>query len=419
VTSSATPFLSPEGSFSLQLPAGWQWQQDSEDGHFVFYPPGGRSVLRIIEHLCEPDGDVRLPQDYFEAMSGDPDLPYERAELNRVPAASRQFVRHEPSGRQVRVRQWVATDQHWVLYATHEVPAEVGEAEDLLIDKVLSSLSLRHEAHPVIASVLERINRESGPRWEWSHSKPLIIRCPQTGHELNVELLIRTVDLNPVRWNRAFEDLIRKIRNLSAFGESLPPFEQIAHSVVPLIRGDVVWEAMQGAKAPKPTDEPIAGASLVRRQWAPDLYVYYAVDIPASFRFIRPEDMAHWNLDAARLEEIALKNLRTRISADTLRFMRESDYRFLNLEDGEGTAASRLLISSFRRYLQLNLGDEFNVALPSAGVLLVFSVGFVRWKQFMGEDVWDAYLAQPIPISRNVYRVTESGVVIDSVEAPA
>lgn len=393
-------FLSPEGALFLKLPADWQWEQDSEDGHYLFYAPHLAGTLLVSEttRVATPGrggADVgALADELGEHFRGGAT----RLDLNGIPAVrSDRLV--EDGGRRQRIRQWVASDGHTIVYVTHEVAADVGEREDGEVDTLLQSMELRNVPHPIIANLLQRVNAR-GTRWEWRQSEPLVIRSLQSGQELNAESLVRAIDVQPTRWNRALDDLVRKIANLDAFTGGAPTWSEVGDSLLPLIRGATLREA----------EAPLDGAALLRREWGPGLWVYYAVDVPGAFRFVSREHAARWGVDAAAVEARATKNLAVRVRQERLHFMPAEPHDLLVLEDGEGLAASRLLVERFRLALAEKLGPVYVVALPSAGVLIAFPEGFDSWLDVLGEDVWEAYLSEPVPITRDLYRVGPGGI---------
>jgi len=370
-------FLTPEGALSLRLPGGWQWEQDSEDGHYLFTHQGLKSIVRLAETLHE-DG-VDLDRLSAERAGGylDAAVP---VLLNGVSARFAERV----SGR-LRTREWVASDGMVVAYFTHEVPDSVADAEDGAVDDLLGSLDLRSSPHPVIAALLERLNGAGKPLWIWLRADPLTIRCPEKQHALNIEPMVRSIDVNPARWRQGVDDMVRKIRNLDVFGDTIPAFEQVAAGLLPILRGDRVLESDGGA--------------LLRRPWAPGVWVYYALDVPGAFRFITSEIVAAWNVPVEKIEAAAVSHLTGMVRGENLPFGGAARDRILVLEDGEGLAASRLLIPRFRKILEERIGAEYVAAMPSAGVLIVRSPGFATWKEYLGEDTWEAYLAEPVPIT--------------------
>lgn len=421
-----TRFLSPEGLFSLDLSTDWRLEQTSEDGSFVFHRPAGQGLLRIAESARRVDDHkgVGFPDQGESMQTADLDalLPHGQpclvngfearvAETVRgsevdsgdVPASFSQRSEERPR----RVRQWVVADGSTVVHVTYEGPPQPDEAEDEAVDRVVGTLVLRREPHPAVASLLQRLHDQPDVRttWLWHPQKPLVIVCVETGQEVGLEAIVRGARSGSA--DRVLEEQVRRIRNLQM--RSLP-FAAVADDILPLVRTAVLREEVEsrgGTRRPA-----VCGEDRVRRPFAPGLYVYYGVDVPGAFQFVTPALAATWGVRGVQLENRAIENLRRKTEGERLDFLAVGGHRIVVMEDGEGLAASRLLLASFRKQLALRLGHGYRIALPSAGVLIAFSRELVEWREFLGEDVWDAYMDEPVAITGQIYESAGEGLFV-------
>jgi len=413
----ADEFLSPEGALFLRLPASWQVEQDSEDGHFLFQSPRLASTVRVAETVPDPVPPLEalmhdLPGRFKSVpvhlrINGIPAVRLDRIHETppdpslALPAGSesgRPDAHGRKGGRRTYVREWIVSDGRTVVYVTQETPDDVGDSEDDEVDALVHGLELRGSPHPVIATLLERLNREE-PLWEWRQSAPLYIHCPALGTSLSAEPLVRSVDASPAAWSVALEEHVRKIRNLSAFAQRVPAYERVRDALLPVLRPVTLAEA-----------GGVSGSGFLRREWAPEVFVYFAVDVPGTFHFLPAECVEAWSRSLEDVEAQACANLASRLAREGSRFS-EAEGPLLVLEDGEGLAASRLLLPRVRRMLAERLGSPFRVAMPSAGVLIAFARGAEAWKEALGEDVWDAYLAEPVAISGSTFELGPDGAI--------
>lgn len=383
---------STTGLFSLEVPADWRYEQAGDDGPFVFHHPDGIGVVRIFESLRDEDARPALP-------GGD------RCVVNGCEA--RRVVLHEPSR---RVRRWVIEDGQAVLHVSHEAPHADDADEDARVDALLGTVRLHAAPHPTVARLLKALSVTPdalGP-WTWDPSRPLFIFSPERGLEVGLERLVRAVDVAPQTLDVCVGHELRRIRNLGLFEECVPPFSAVRESLLPVVRTGVVSETVAGQRGATRASAGcegrlVCGDQLLRRLFAPGLFVYYGVDVPGAFHLITPSVCTAWRVSPAEVEAAALENLRRALDRDRFDVARAPSGALLVVEDGEGLAASRLLLAPLRARITGLLGEEWRVVLPNAGVLIAFSAGFADWLEFLGEDVWEAYLQQPRPLTPQVY----------------
>jgi hypothetical protein len=388
-----TRLLSTEGLYSLDIPDDWRWEQTSEDGSLVLHWPAGHGLLRVAESLRSEEIANLLPD-------GRP------IRVNGCEARFRE-TRHPDGG---RVRQWVVGDRRTVVHVTHDLPPEGSLEESGRVDQIVASLALHRDPHPTVARLLERLHDDPDVRrgWTWRPLRPLVIACSSADMEVSLEPLVRAAAVNPAREATLIDREARRIRNLEIFSDRVPPLDHVEDALFPLIRSGVVQEAVDDrmrsvVATADMRPRLVCGEDLARRLFAPGLYVYLGVDVPGAFHFVTPAVQARWGVSVAELERRALVNLERKSAGDRVDVMESEGHRLLVFEDGEGLAASRLLLPGFRQMLERRLGSRFRVALPAAGVLIAFSSAFDTWRDTLGEDVWDAYLHEPVPITEQIY----------------
>lgn len=314
-----------------------------------------------------------------------------------------------------RVRRWVVDHGRTVLHVSHEAPPCDDPAEDARVDVLLDGLRLHASAHPIVERLLRRLTDDPdvADAWVWSAQQPLIITSPVRGFEVGLERLVRAVDVAPERADALLAEEVRRICNLGVLGAHPPPFARVRDSLLPLVRLSVVSEAAcSEATRAGSRSGTVCGEGLLRRLFAPGLFVYYAVDVPGAFHFITPARCATWGVSAAELEAAALNNLERLLEGDRFDVVEAPGGRLLVLEDGFGLASSRLLLAPMRAHLTAVLGPRWHVAIPNAGTIIAFSAGFTDWMTFLGEDVWDAHLNQPIPLTPQIYAHEGGGLFV-------
>lgn len=383
---------STDGLFSLEVPADWRWEPPGEDAPFAFHDPAGSGVVCVFESLRSDGAPPALPD-------GEPCL------VNGF--AARRAVLREPSR---RVRRWVIEDGRTVLNVSHEGPPGDDADEDARVDAFLGTVRLHDAPHPTIGRLLRGLSEAAGVTgaWRWNPSRPLSIESSERPWEVGLERLVRAVDVAPETLEMRVAHEVRRIRNLGLFEDGGPALALVRDSILPIVRTGVVAEAVEGparASYSSSAYRPrlVCGERLLRRLFAPGLFVYYAVDVPGAFHFVTPSMCAEWGVSMAEVETVAVQNLGNALERDRFDVARTSNGALLVLEDGEGLAASRLLRASTRTRISASLGEAWRMVVPNAGTLIAFSAGFTDWLTFLGEDVWEAYLQQPMPLTPQVF----------------
>ena len=393
---------SPEGHFSLDVPAAWRYEQDGEDASLVMHLPDGCGVVRISE-VCHDGGAVSA------AVDGE-------GEACRVGDAPARLRVQACDGR-VR-RRWVVAGPHSVVHIEHERPADAiaRNDEDARVDALLGGLRIDPAPHPAVLAVLRALRATSRPSMgvDWRPSQPFRIASSERGWEVTLENLVRTWDVRPEARAVELAREVEGIRRLDGLHRGSASFEAVRTGLLPVVRTSVLRERVglaPEAEAPSCGDQAaVCGDVMARRLLAPGLFVYLAVDVPDGLRFVTRAECAGWRTAAADVEAEARENLRRRLAPCRFDVTRAPcGGRVVVCEDGEGLAPSLLLLEERRETLTRALGDGWRVVVPSASVLIAFSADFDAWLEFVGEDLFDAWLEDPMALTPQVYAVDGEG----------
>jgi hypothetical protein len=160
--------------------------------------------------------------------------------------------------------------------------------------------------------------------------------------------------------------------------------------------------------------EGAADAALLRRPLCAGVQVGYALELGASFRWVRTEDVLEAGVTVEALHAMAMRNLERSCNAlviDTREGEEDSEELMLRFATSDGLDAARLLVPSFYGRFGPRFDDTpLLVAIPSRDTLLIVSAehpgiaGWLAWRA-KHEHHRQAYPLLPTPL-----RVTEQGI---------
>lgn len=150
-------------------------------------------------------------------------------------------------------------------------------------------------------------------------------------------------------------------------------------------------------------------AELVRRM-APDIVIYYVLDLPDVTVAITGERARRWGVDLKQVDEVARANLERKSPTAALRDLCACHQGPILLVDDDGYASERILLPSFYLECAKELGDEFLVGLPARNLLLVVPMCYEPRRKELEEMLRYLNEERPYPIVPHLLRMSADGL---------
>jgi uncharacterized protein YtpQ (UPF0354 family) len=152
---------------------------------------------------------------------------------------------------------------------------------------------------------------------------------------------------------------------------------------------------------------------LVSRPFLRGVVVVCALDFPEHTLYVLPDRLAAWSVDETEVFAAAVDNLTRAVgSAPAIDASAPTDPsqpgKFVAIDDTDGYAAARILVTPIREQIARALGDPFYVAVPNRGFLVAWSRDYAYAKPFTAK-VREDFTSRPYPISPDVFLLRADG----------
>ncbi len=368
----------------MAVPPDWTLEVEEEDRSLLLFRSGHQCTLRVAEFPATVSPSPSHSSRW--ALS---------CVVNEHPPCARSTASAAGAAGGFETREWIVTLPETTVHITFQSPQEVADDERQAVAAILDTLQFHSHPHPAVEALLKLLHADpvTSTLSAWKTAAPLTLIAGT--HEISLEPFISASSAFPSTTRRLAGTLARRVRNLILCENATPPLTRISDSVLPLIRGSVIREAH---------GHPLlCGEALARRCFAPGLFVYWAVDLPGGFHFLPADFCARNRIHPEQLEALAVENLTHEMTEGETTSITMDEHGVVMCEDGSGLAASRLLIPKFRQRLRQIVKLPYRIAMPTAGVLLVFASTCHNVIDAIGEDVWEALSSDPVPITQQFY----------------
>jgi uncharacterized protein YtpQ (UPF0354 family) len=148
------------------------------------------------------------------------------------------------------------------------------------------------------------------------------------------------------------------------------------------------------------------GVELVIKHICEDLNCLYVIDSGNDYKIIQQRHLSHWQIDQARLEQIALDNLTT-LAMTNLSVKGDSNGLMFVLNGN--LEAAIVLMDQIWIQLEEQIGEAIVIAVPSRDVLLATGASNETMLESFAKTAADVYKNGDYPLSRNLF-IRDGGV---------
>jgi len=153
----------------------------------------------------------------------------------------------------------------------------------------------------------------------------------------------------------------------------------------------------------------------LRRDFAPDVFLGYAIDYGRQVRFVDHKDLERWQVEFDQVHDAAIANLEALSASVPVDVRKVRGGRFAAVETGDSYDAARLALPRFRHRLMAAVGEPMFVGVPNRDFLVAWSSDIAQFATFVAKVAED-FGQQPYAITDAIFRVDRKGVRPATVE---